>query len=219
MCDAAHQLSDVAGFVISFLALYLTRKPATLKRSYGYHRADVLGALGSIMIIWGLLVWLLIEAVHRLLNPTDINGELMLITAIFGLGCNITNLVILFCCCNEKDEDGRPMNLFESVASAYKPFYGNVISNEIRIEKNKSIKGSFKKSVAERAKSGEDIKQVIEEFDFQTPELGNKQESYQPDSSQKSYDSPGVKASEASGMSSPEQKRLNGTQRDLALSN
>ena len=63
LCDAAHQLSDVAGFVISFLAIHLTRKPATLKNSYGYHRAEVIGALGSIIIIWGLLIWLLIEAV------------------------------------------------------------------------------------------------------------------------------------------------------------
>lgn len=107
LCDAAHQLSDVAGFVISFVAIHLTKKSATLQYSYGYHRADVLGALGSILIIWGLLVWLLIKAVHRLLNPTDVDGELMLVTAVFGLGCNITNLVILQCCCNDKNEEGN----------------------------------------------------------------------------------------------------------------
>ena len=112
LCDAAHQLSDVTGFVISFLAIYMTRKKSTMKHTYGYHRADVIGALGSIIIIWGLLIWLLIEAVHRLLNPTDINGELMLITACFGLGCNITNLLILQCCCNEKDEQGKDQGLF-----------------------------------------------------------------------------------------------------------
>ena len=69
LCDAAHQLSDVAGFVISFLAIYMTRKRATLQNTSGYHRADVIGALGSVLIIWGLLVWLLSEAVKRILNP------------------------------------------------------------------------------------------------------------------------------------------------------
>ncbi len=93
--------------MISFLAIYLTHKPATLKYSYGYHRADVIGALASIIIIWGLLVWLLIEAVHRLLNPTDIDGELMLMVACFGLGCNIANILILYCCCNNVDEEGQ----------------------------------------------------------------------------------------------------------------
>jgi len=89
------------------MAIYLTRSKATPKHTYGYHRADVIGALGSILIIWGLLVWLLIEAVHRLQNPQDINGEIMLITACFGLGCNLFNLFILNCCCNEKENDGR----------------------------------------------------------------------------------------------------------------
>ena len=107
LCDAAHQLSDVAGFVISFMAIWLTEKPSTLKYSYGYHRADVIGAMASIIIIWGLLIWLLLEAINRLTNPTEVDGELMLITACFGLGCNILNLVILQCCCNNQDEEGR----------------------------------------------------------------------------------------------------------------
>ena len=63
LTDAAHQLSDVAGFVISFMAIWLTKKPLTLKYTYGYHHADVIGALASIMLIWGLLIWLLAEAV------------------------------------------------------------------------------------------------------------------------------------------------------------
>lgn len=103
----------------------------------------MIGALGSIMIIWGLLIWLLIEAVHRLINPSDIDGELMLIIACFGLGCNITNLVILTCCCNETDEEGEKLNLFESIASAYKPYHGNQISNKIKTAKLKSRQGSF----------------------------------------------------------------------------
>ena len=63
MTDAAHMLSDVAAFTISYLAIYLSHRPATLKKTFGYHRAEVLGALASIALIWGLLIWLLIEAV------------------------------------------------------------------------------------------------------------------------------------------------------------
>ena len=107
----------MAGFVISFMAIYTTRKPSSLKNSYGYHRADVIGAMGSIFIIWGLLIWLLIEAVHRLLNPTDVDGKTMLITACFGLGCNIANLVILNFCCNSRDEFDRSASLLGSIAS------------------------------------------------------------------------------------------------------
>ena len=96
------------------MAIYMTQKPATLKNTYGYHRADVIGALGSIFIIWGLLVWLLIEAVKRLHNPTEVDGKFMLITACFGLGCNIANLVILNFCCNSRDELSSPSSLLRS---------------------------------------------------------------------------------------------------------
>ena len=156
LCDAAHQLSDVAGFVISFMALWTMRKPSTLKNSYGYHRADVVGALGSIIIIWGLLVWLLSEAVKRLINPTDVDGEVMLITACFGLGCNIANLVILYCCCNETNEQGFKESLLVSIASAYKPYYGNQISSKYKKIKSESIKGSLKGSVKSGTKANDE---------------------------------------------------------------
>ena len=135
LTDAAHQLSDVAGFVISFLAICLTKKPSTLKYSYGYHRADVLGALASILIIWVLLIWLLLEAIKRLLNQDliDVNGEIMLITASIGLGCNILNLITLNFCCNDTGgEKQKNPRLFDSVASAYayKPMHGRYLGSK-----------------------------------------------------------------------------------------
>ena len=101
LTDAAHQFSDVAGFVISFIAVCCSKRKASMKYSYGYHRADVLGALATVIIIWGLLIWLIIEAISRIQNPDyEIKANIMLITACVGFCCNILNLVILFCCCN-----------------------------------------------------------------------------------------------------------------------
>ena len=125
LTDAAHQLSDVAGFAISYAAVYITRKASTLKYNYGYHRADAIGALTTVLIIWALLIWLLGEAVRRLITPPEhIDGEVMLITACIGLACNVANLIILQCCFNEEDEDGRQVPLLASIASAYKPHRG-----------------------------------------------------------------------------------------------
>jgi Co/Zn/Cd efflux system component len=104
------------------MAVWVTRYSSTLKYSYGYHRADAIGALATVMIIWALLVWLLVEAVKRLITPAEeINGEIMLITACLGLGCNVTNLIVLQCCFSEEDEEGKPIPLLGSIASAYKP--------------------------------------------------------------------------------------------------
>ena len=103
------------------MAICLTKKKSTLKYSYGFHRADVLGALASIIIIWVLLIWLLLEAVNRLLNQDliDVDGNIMLITASIGLGCNLANLFILYCCCNQKEEKQVRAGRLDSIASGY----------------------------------------------------------------------------------------------------
>jgi len=98
MTDAAHMLSDVAGFMISYFAIYLGSRPASFSMSFGYHRAEILGALASILLIWGLLVWLVIEAIGRIVNKEEVDGEIMLITAVIGLACNIVNVFTLHSC-------------------------------------------------------------------------------------------------------------------------
>lgn len=68
---------------------------ATSSLSYGYHRAEVIGAIMSIFLIWGLLGWLLKEAVDRLSDPEIDSPEIMLITAFVGLAFNIISIFIL----------------------------------------------------------------------------------------------------------------------------
>lgn len=60
--------------------------------SYGYHRAEVIGAMASVILIWGLTAWLVTEATERIVKMNyEINGLVMLITAVLGL---ITNLLM-----------------------------------------------------------------------------------------------------------------------------
>jgi solute carrier family 30 (zinc transporter), member 2 len=68
MTDAAHMFSDFAGFFISILSIWIARKPSTRTHSYGFHRAEIIGALASVIIIWGLTVWLVVEAVQRIIH-------------------------------------------------------------------------------------------------------------------------------------------------------
>ena len=105
LTDAAHQLSDVAGFAISFLAIWMSTKKGNMRYTYGYHRADVVGAVGSILIIWILLLWLCNEAIYRIkhLDEVEIDARIMLVTSILGLGCNHLNWATLEYCCNEEE--------------------------------------------------------------------------------------------------------------------
>lgn len=74
MTDAAHMFSDVAGFGISIIAIrYGLRKPNE-RHSYGYHRAEVIGALTSIVIVWILVAWLMEKALGRMYSIIYLDG-------------------------------------------------------------------------------------------------------------------------------------------------
>lgn len=68
LSDAAHMFSDLSGFFISIFSVWIGTRPASKKLSYGYHRAEVIGALASIVLIWGLTILLFYEATHRVIN-------------------------------------------------------------------------------------------------------------------------------------------------------
>ena len=89
MSDAAHLLSDLLGFIISIVSIYIAKNKANNKMSFGYHRAEVIGALVSVTIIWGLTIWLIYEASYRMINPSYVNGKIMLIVAVLGLIFNL----------------------------------------------------------------------------------------------------------------------------------
>lgn len=95
MSDAAHLLSDFLGFIISIVSIYISRRGATHQMSFGYHRAEVIGALASITLIWGLTLWLLYEAFLRIVHSSEVDGLVMLITAVIGFVFNIVMGVIL----------------------------------------------------------------------------------------------------------------------------
>lgn len=60
--DTAHLLSDLVGFAISMGSLIVAQRSATKELSFGFHRAEVLGTLVSIIFLWTLTIWLVYEA-------------------------------------------------------------------------------------------------------------------------------------------------------------
>nr|XP_033809791.1 zinc transporter 2 [Geotrypetes seraphini] len=90
MTDAAHLLTDFASMMISLFALWVSSRPATKTMNFGWYRAEILGALLSVLSIWvvtGVLVYL---AVERLLsNDYEIEGGTMLITSACAVAVNI----------------------------------------------------------------------------------------------------------------------------------
>ena len=95
MSDAAHLLSDLLGFLISIISIYISRKVAKNNMSYGYHRAEIIGALVSIVLIWALTLWLLYEATLRIISPPQVDGFIMLIISIIGFSFNVIMGIVL----------------------------------------------------------------------------------------------------------------------------
>lgn len=87
--DSAHLASDMFGFAMSIMSLKCSQKPADHEMSYGWHRAEIVGTMVSIITIWGLTIWLLFEATKRIIEPQPILSGIMLIVAIMGLFFNI----------------------------------------------------------------------------------------------------------------------------------
>lgn len=88
--DASHLLTDFASFMISLCALWVASRPATQSMPFGWYRAEVLGALTSVLLIWVVTGILLYLAVERITNMTySIDANIMLITSVVGLIVNI----------------------------------------------------------------------------------------------------------------------------------
>lgn len=92
--DAAHLLTDIAGFGIALVAVTAAKAPGTRTLTYGLVRAEIFGALLSVLTLWIISVWLLYEAFNRAQawfegHPEKINGQLMFGVALFGVLVNL----------------------------------------------------------------------------------------------------------------------------------
>lgn len=93
LADAGHMLTDTVSLFLAWFAARMARKPADTLRSYGYHRVQILAAFSNGVFFILIVGWIGYEAIHRLLNPVEVLGDIMLVIAVLGL---IVNLVVFF---------------------------------------------------------------------------------------------------------------------------
>ncbi|CAF4861870.1 unnamed protein product [Pieris macdunnoughi] len=88
--DAAHLLTDFASFMISLFSLWVATRPATRRMPFGWYRAEVIGALTSVLLIWvvtGILVYMAVQRV--IYKEFEIDATVMLITSAVGVAVNL----------------------------------------------------------------------------------------------------------------------------------
>jgi len=95
LADAGHMLTDVAGLTLGYVAALLARRPATDARTWGYRRAEVLAAAVQAAVLLAVGVFVLVEAVHRLVNPPEVTSGAMLVFGAVSLVANLAGIAVL----------------------------------------------------------------------------------------------------------------------------
>ncbi|MGB3635627.1 MAG: cation diffusion facilitator family transporter [Rubrobacteraceae bacterium] len=105
IAEAGHMLSDSASLALALFAFWLSDRPATPDRSFGYKRAEILAALANGVALVAISIWIFIEAFRRFSDPPEILGGWMLAVAVIGLFVNVAGVLIL------SRSEGESLNL------------------------------------------------------------------------------------------------------------
>ncbi|MCF6184009.1 MAG: cation diffusion facilitator family transporter, partial [Bacteroidales bacterium] len=95
LSDALHNFSDVISLVISYIANKLSKKKASIHRTFGYKRAEILAAFINASTLIIVAVLLIIEAIKRFQNPEEIESNLVIWLSLLGILANGLSVLIL----------------------------------------------------------------------------------------------------------------------------
>lgn len=96
LADASHMLTDLVAMFMGLTALLLARRGSTSPaRTYGWHRAEVFTAVANAVLLLGVAVFILYEAIERLGEKPEIPGVPMIVVALAGLAANIAVVALL----------------------------------------------------------------------------------------------------------------------------
>jgi cobalt-zinc-cadmium efflux system protein len=95
LADAGHMLTDVGALGLSLFTAVLARRPADLRRTYGYLRWEILAALVNGAALFGLAGWVVVEALGRISHPEPIQTGIFMVVAAIGLVVNGVSLWVL----------------------------------------------------------------------------------------------------------------------------
>ncbi len=125
LADAAHMFTDASALLIALIAAAVAARPADDRRTFGYQRAEVFGALINAVILIALAGWVGVEAIGRLIDPGEVEvaGGLMLVVAAVGLIANAISMWLL----------SRAQRTSINVRGAYLEVMGDLIGSAMVI--------------------------------------------------------------------------------------
>jgi cobalt-zinc-cadmium efflux system protein len=95
LAEATHMLADCASLLLGIIAIRFGQRVASADRTYGNRRYQTLAAYTNGLTLLALTVWVVVEAVSRLITPHPVNGSIMLGVAVVGGIANIATYIVL----------------------------------------------------------------------------------------------------------------------------
>ena len=89
LADAGHGLTLGVSLALGLLAAKSEPATATVERTFGHHRAEILTSLANALVLWGIAGWVLLEAYQRLTRGAEVEAGLMLAVALSGLAVHV----------------------------------------------------------------------------------------------------------------------------------
>ncbi len=95
LADAGHMVTDAAAVALALSASYVATLPATDRRTFGFHRAEILAALVNAVVLLVVCTYLFWSGIRRLIDPVPIEADLMVAFGAVGLLANAVSLGLL----------------------------------------------------------------------------------------------------------------------------
>lgn len=114
VADAGHNLSDVLGLLVSWIAIVLSARARNDHMSYGYKRSSIMAALFNAVFLLVAIVIIVFEAIQRLQNPQPVAENSMILVASIGI---IVNGFTAFLFMKDQKEDLNVKGAFLHMAA------------------------------------------------------------------------------------------------------
>jgi cobalt-zinc-cadmium efflux system protein len=105
LSDAMHNLSDVVALLIAYWANKISSRPKNNQKTFGYKRAEIIAALFNASALFGIALFLIIEAIHKFLNPETIDSILVIALGFLSIVLNAVSVLLI------KDDAKHNMNM------------------------------------------------------------------------------------------------------------
>jgi cobalt-zinc-cadmium efflux system protein len=95
LADAGHLLTDAAALAFALVASAMAARPAAGRWTFGYSRLEILAAQANGITLGLIALWVIWSAVHRLVDPNDVRGGLVLAVALGGVAVSVAASIVL----------------------------------------------------------------------------------------------------------------------------